>query len=82
MDYDLERRKRPWKPNLLGVHVQETELLGTGPPLRSGRRGRPFLIERDQETASDARGVGPLRRRAGGVDLLEGDGGWPAVTDR
>ena len=80
-DDDLERRQRPWKPNLLGVQVQETELLGTRPPLRSGRRGGSYLIERDQETASDARGVGPLRRRARGVGLLEGDGGWPAVTD-
>jgi len=80
-DGDLERRQGARKPSFLGVHVQEAELLRTGPPLRGGRRGGSYLIERDQEPASDARGVGPLRRRARGVGLLEGDGSWPTVTN-
>jgi len=80
-DGDLKRRQGPWKPSFLGVHIQEAELLRTRPPLRSGRGRGAHLIERDQETASNARGVGPLRRRARGVGLLESDGGWPAVTN-
>jgi len=77
--------KRGWrlrKPILLGIHVQKTGLMGMEPPLRSGCRRKLFLIKRDQEAASDTRGAGPLGQRARGVKLLEGDGSWPAVTNR